>query len=325
MKHMHWITSWLKMTRRQVMNKFSAIPGAFTEGSGNERFVYIKGKRPDKALLVAHADTYWSVLDGEIGNVAIPLEKDGIIFSGNRTVPIRYYQGNGYTIRNGIGINADDRAGCGIAWNCRDLGHSILITSGEEVGCIAAKKLANHKYWAKELNDHQFMIEFDRHGASDAAFYDIGTKNFVEYIANITKFTPVKGFGTDIKYIAKDICGVNLSVGYYNEHTTDEFLVLKQFEHTLRITRDWLSQPNLPKFELDKKELYDFSEKKTKTEKTKKPKNTTEKEDIDKLNSQDYKFNIVKHMVECPSCKKLMGQEKWLVNSFACEHCQEIA
>jgi hypothetical protein len=41
------------------------------------------------------------------------------------------------------GIGADDRAGCAILWLLKDLGHSLLITDGEEKGGIGSKWLMN--------------------------------------------------------------------------------------------------------------------------------------------------------------------------------------
>jgi hypothetical protein len=50
------------------------------------------------------------------------------------------------------------------------------------------------------------------------------------------------------------VVGVNLSVGYYNEHTSREILVIKEWINTLNMVRNWLSKPNLPRFEINNKE-----------------------------------------------------------------------
>jgi hypothetical protein len=44
------------------------------------------------------------------------------------------------------------------------------------------------------------------------------------------------------------MCGVNLSVGYYNEHTENERLVLAEWLHTLEMAQNWLTAPVLPAF-----------------------------------------------------------------------------
>ncbi|MGO8879455.1 MAG: hypothetical protein ACLPVO_01055 [Desulfomonilaceae bacterium] len=42
-----------------VFDRFLEIPGAIYLGQGMERFLYVRGTRNNKVLLVAHADTYW--------------------------------------------------------------------------------------------------------------------------------------------------------------------------------------------------------------------------------------------------------------------------
>ncbi len=40
-----------------VFDCFLEIPGAIYRGKGLKRFLYVRGARPNKVLLVAHADT----------------------------------------------------------------------------------------------------------------------------------------------------------------------------------------------------------------------------------------------------------------------------
>jgi hypothetical protein len=42
-----------------VFDRFLEIPGAIYRGQGLERFLYVRGARSNKVLLVAHADTVW--------------------------------------------------------------------------------------------------------------------------------------------------------------------------------------------------------------------------------------------------------------------------
>ncbi|HJW87414.1 MAG TPA: hypothetical protein VJ440_12350, partial [Candidatus Brocadiaceae bacterium] len=55
---------------------------------------------------------------------------------------------------------------------------------------------------------------------------------------------------TDIVTLCRRITGVNLSIGYRNEHTDDEHLVLQDWQHTLDVCRTWLSRAELPRFDL---------------------------------------------------------------------------
>ena len=53
---------------------------------------------------------------------------------------------------------------------------------------------------------------------------------------------------TDIVTLCRDVCGVNLSIGYQNEHTENESLDVSAWKNTLSICRKWLSKDDLPRF-----------------------------------------------------------------------------
>ena len=55
---------------------------------------------------------------------------------------------------------------------------------------------------------------------------------------------------TDIKVLCRDIAGVNLSIGYHNEHHENEYLNIAEWENTLNVVKEWLSEPNLERFAL---------------------------------------------------------------------------
>jgi hypothetical protein len=230
-----------------VFERFLEIPGALHRsdpGDSLKRFLYIRGHRDNKVLLVAHADTYWD-------------QKYG--FKPGRTNPISIEDG---CIRGGndeFGLGADDRAGCAILWLLKDLGHSLLVTNGEEHGQKGAHWLMNdehNKAIADEINrDHQFVIEFDRRNGRDFKCYEVGTEEFRSYVAKKTGYTePDRESCTDITILCRQIAGVNLSVGYYNEHKHNEFLNIAEWENTLYLVEEWLSEPNLNKFALPPRE-----------------------------------------------------------------------
>ena len=216
-----------------VFARFCSIAGSkMFDYGGQDRFVYIPGSRPDSVLLVAHADTVWQ------GNNAehVVREKDGVFFSGN-----------GIT-----GTGADDRSGCAILWMLRSSGHSLLITDGEECGQRGARALVRNDELMKEINAHSFMVEFDRRGKCDCKYYNIPvTDEFKEYIAMKTGFTEADRFSTtDITTLCRSVCGVNLSTGYYNEHTSDEYIVFNEWFNTLLLAARWLGEGSIPRFEV---------------------------------------------------------------------------
>jgi hypothetical protein len=94
------------------------------------------------------------------------------------------------------------------------------------------------------------MIQFDRRGSSDFKCYNVGTSEFRKFIAKETNFKEPDLYSfTDITLLCDSVCGVNLSVGYYNEHTSREIINYKEWLNTLKITKALLSK-SLPKFAL---------------------------------------------------------------------------
>ena len=129
-----------------VFDRFLEIPGAIYRGEGLKRFLYIRGSRSNKVLLVAHADTVW---DRDYG------------YDPGPTHEIEIKNGEIRAVDDEFGLGADDRAGCAMLWLLKDLGHSLLFTNGEEQKQKGAKWLMSHnKDIADDINrDHQFVIQ----------------------------------------------------------------------------------------------------------------------------------------------------------------------
>jgi hypothetical protein len=201
-----------------------------------QRFLFIEGTRKDKVVLVAHADTVWDqTYTGRKTDQQVIL-KNGIFTGTNKRV----------------GIGADDRAGCAMLYLLRNSGHSILITDGEEYGRLGSTYLMKqHPNIAVKLNTHQFMIQLDRRNARDFKCYTVGTEAFRNYIQQQTGYTePDRSSFTDIVTLCTEICGVNFSVGYNNEHTTAEHLILEEWVHTYSILKTLLEQEEIENFPL---------------------------------------------------------------------------
>jgi len=218
----------------EVFAKFMELPGAVMRGSGLERFLFRQGTREDRVLLVAHADTCWDEHYGE----------------GDRTPKI-IVQDSGIIKNQNGGLGADDRAGCAMAWLLKDMGHSVLITNGQEHGLKGSNWLMNeNRDIAEEINkSHQFALQLDRRNGTDYKCYTVGTDAFRKYIEHVTGYSePDRRYDNDIVILCRDICGVNLSVGYHREHTNQEYLVLDEWQRSLDLCRGWLSRFELPRF-----------------------------------------------------------------------------
>jgi hypothetical protein len=135
------------------------------------------------------------------------------------------------------GLGADDRAGVFSIINIikNDLRPTIIFTTDEESGCIGSDALV--KYIEKEKIDFdlKYLIQLDRRGSNDCVFYDCDVPEFEDYVES---FGFVTNFGSfsDISVLCPEmkVAGVNLSIGYYNEHSTSETLHIGQMLETIK-------------------------------------------------------------------------------------------
>ena len=139
--------------------------------------------------------------------------------------------------KNGIvsakyGLGADDRAGIYAIVKLIQKGYrpTIIFTNQEEVGGLGAKALS----MCLEDLRAKYLIQLDRRGKDDAVFYDCPNKKFKDYVCGFG-FTEQTGIYSDISFLCPvwDIAGVNLSVGYFYEHTEKECLNLEYLEETI--------------------------------------------------------------------------------------------
>ena len=223
-------------SENEVFEKFFSLKNARLYGNnGNNDCVYVPGSKSDRVLLVAHADTVCDYY----GEHEFFLDEKGVYRS----------KGKDY------GLGADDRAGCAILWLLKDSGHSLLITNKEEKGSIGASNVkAHNRDLFRELNEHQYIIEFDRRNGRDYKVYNLPvTDEFKRFIEKQTGFVEADtNSSTDITVLCDKICGANLSVGYYDEHKVKECLVYDEWQNTLNIARKML-EPAQKKFLLEGK------------------------------------------------------------------------
>lgn len=187
--------------------KMSLESAGYTNIIASEDYIIAEGNIP--LTLIAHADTVF------------------------KTKPQEFFYDQEKTVMwcpNGMG--ADDKAGLiAIQFLVGDYLEEplerrphIIITNGEESGCIGAQKLVK-KYPKFPFGECKYLIQLDRKGKEDCVFYDCANPAFTNYIesfgfkTNYGTYTDISVFGP-----AWGIAAVNLSVGYENEHTTSEYL-----------------------------------------------------------------------------------------------------
>lgn len=184
------------------------LKSKYKEVVSEDGFLYAAGSFP--VLLVAHMDTV------------------------HRELPKGFVQENG-CLSSPQGIGGDDRCGIYIILKCiKQFDCSVVFTEDEEIGGIGADAFARYAY----ENDLSFnyIVELDRRGSNDAVFYDCDNKAFAQFITKTGDYKTNYGSYSDICDIAPAVgaAAVNLSCGYYNAHTKDEYVVLSEMESSLK-------------------------------------------------------------------------------------------
>ncbi len=218
-----------------IFEKFAALPGAvYRQGQSKlQRFVYVPGTRKDRIVLIAHADTVWD--DAYAAKrLQTVLKVDSQIISSGQDA----------------GIGADDRAGCALLWKLRNFGHSLLLVDGEEHGHHGALFLQNqHPAVFRELNRHSYMMQLDLWGKGFCMYHKIPNSTaFCQYIEQGLSLKPLdKKSGTDVSYLCRQACGVNISVGYQRFHTSREWIDGNTWQQIAADLETFLAKPQ-PKF-----------------------------------------------------------------------------
>jgi hypothetical protein len=134
------------------------------------------------------------------------------------------------------GAGFDDRAGVFAIIKILTLGYrpSIIFTNGEEIGGVGSFALVDTYKEIPFRVKPKFLIQFDRMGNNDCVFYDCLNREFIKDIKKYG-FQFKSGTFSDISILGPfwEICAVNLSIGYYDEHTTVERLFIDETYHTI--------------------------------------------------------------------------------------------
>lgn len=194
--------------KEHLYNKLSK---QYTEVQKEDGFLFAKGDFP--VLLVAHLDTVHKTLPAQV-----------------------YWDKEKNAVHATEGIGGDDR--CGVYMILEIIKHyncSVLFTEDEEIGGIGADKFTQSAV-IKTL-DFNYIIELDRRGSNDAVFYDCANEDFTKFICQ-DFFKSAWGTFSDISVIAPymGIAAVNLSCGYYNAHTANEYVVMHEMEKVIEET-----------------------------------------------------------------------------------------
>lgn len=163
-----------------------------------------------------------------------------------------YYDKDKGVLWSPEGLGADDRAGVfAIIKILQTLNKrpTIIFTTDEELGGLGAEKLIKD-FPVCPIKDLKYLIQLDRRGTNDCVFYDCANADFIRYVEG---FGFIQNFGSfsDISILCPQwkIAGVNLSIGYENEHSYCETFHLNPWFATVEKVKRMLSVEEIPFFE----------------------------------------------------------------------------
>lgn len=215
--------------KRWLEEKLVGFGYAVITGDG---YVYARGTLP--VLVTAHMDTVHKEL---VDNVTVSIEQ-------HRT---RIYSKQG--------IGGDDRCGIYMILKLleRGLRPYVLFCEDEEIGGVGSAKFVKSEH-IKELNNLHYLVELDRANSNDAVYYDCGNKEFMNWVEKVTGYEEDYGSFSDISHLspACDVASVNLSCGYYNAHTLNEYVIFEEMLHTIDVVESMLKTES-KQFKYEKK------------------------------------------------------------------------
>ncbi len=214
------ISELIKMSDNDLFSYLQQKLGSEVITDG-ENYLYLPSKTA-RIMLIAHIDT---VCDSSFKALGYIKDKDAIIN------------------RNGI-LGADDRAGVYAILYLLDKGYdvSVLFTNYEETGAQGAYTFSEDiEKLPKSL---RLLVELDRRGVDEYVTYSNIDDKVHEYIQSFG-FRESCGSFSDIQVLTDSysIPSVNLSVGYYNEHTEKEYLVLSDLKRTITKVEKLIKKP----------------------------------------------------------------------------------
>lgn len=284
-----------QLSQNSLMNTmYGFLCNKYNQVVRQKDYIYAIGNIP--ITLIAHCDTVFSELPKNI-----------------------FYDEEKNVMWSPTGLGADDRAGIWAIIKIVRTGllPHIILTADEEMGGLGASKLIEDCPFS--FADMKYIIELDRRGSCDCVFYDCNNPSFVNYVEHFG-FCENWGSFSDISIICPKwkIAGVNLSIGYEDEHSIAETLwigiMYKTIDKVIKMLKD---AKNAEYFEYIpntyKKKWY--------------------------LNNQGNDL-ISDYFFECVKCKKTFneyevfpakmanGETQWvccdcMMNFAFCEKCQE--
>ena len=161
-------------------------------------------------------------------------------------------------------LGADDRAGVYMV-----LEHYEELLDKYHIGVFCDEEIGGYgSYELTELTDVSCFIGLDREGSMEVATYGYNNRELIDTFVS-RGFKEMRGSFTDASVLAKlhnKPC-VNLSVGYYNQHSEKEYVLFEDMEKTLNhilsvdliFKEDYPIETNIKQFNSNN-HLYDYDD-----------------------------------------------------------------
>lgn len=171
-----------------------------------------------------------------------------------------------YKHKDFCGIGGDDKNGIFIAIEMlKNLDYcKAAFFVDEEIGCVGSRQAKIDFF-----SDCRFIVECDRRGNSDIitsiGMCDICSDEFINDILPIASkygYRETSGLMTDVQELVESGVGIsciNMSCGYHNPHTDNEYTSIPDLETTLDLVYEICSSlTKIYKFEHVYKSYYDY-------------------------------------------------------------------
>lgn len=186
------------------------------------------------ACLVAHVDTVW---DDNRQTPRVLKSKDlGLLWSPD-------------------GLGGDDRVGVFIGlYLVSKLKCSLLLCDKEESGGWGARYAADNPEVREKLQQHKFLVGLDRKNGSEFVCYGRESRRFKKWVGRVTGLKEASGTFSDITILTRKlgIPGVNISVGFHNEHSHGEYVLIDEIRQAVTTATRLLTLTPPSKIELPK-------------------------------------------------------------------------
>lgn len=216
---MELLKQLLKKTQKELLQYLSEeLPKYYNYNNITATHEYIAARGTIPIVLVAHLDTVF--MDEHRKDILIVHDKEQQILWSPQ------------------GLGTDDRAGVFMILtllNETKLRPHILFTTNEETEATGAFAVADKSTMKRLFGKVSYVIELDRQGYLEAVYYDCNNPDFEDYITSFG-FETRAGTFSDISIICPEweVAGVNLSVGYYFEHSFAEHFYLGAWYNTYK-------------------------------------------------------------------------------------------